>query len=88
MSKIKNILKNSIYAEMWKENSEFRDGIIRSLQILAFAVFLFVYGSVKGCNKDSCTAKAQEKPVQTQENKKVVMKNIFDTAKLFNQKQR
>ena len=43
---IKDMLKNSIYAEMWKENPEFREGIKRSLQILAFAVFLFVCGSV------------------------------------------
>lgn len=85
---LKDMFKNSIYAEMWKENPQFRDGIIRSLQILALAVFLFVYGSVKGCNKNSGTAKAQEKSVQKQENKNVAVKSTFNSINLFNQKQR
>ena len=82
------MLKNSIYAEMWKENPEFRAGIKRSLQILAFAAFLFVFGSVKGCGVENKPEKTQQASVQTQKNKSVALKNIFNTAQLFKQKQR
>ena len=85
---IKDMLKNSIYAEMWKENPEFREGIKRSLQILAFAVFLFVCGSVKGCGVEKKSENTQQTSVQTQKSKSVALKNIFDTAQLFKQKQR
>ena len=85
---IKNRLKNSIYAEMWKENPEFREGIKRSLQILAFAVFLFVFGSIKGCCVEKKAEKAQQASVQVQKNKIVNMQKTFNVAYLFKQKHR
>ena len=80
------MLKNSIYAEMWKENPKFREGMKRSFQLFALAVFLFVFGSVKGCADNNKETKVQEKSVQTQ--RTINTQNTFNATRLFNQKQR
>ncbi len=83
---LKNMLKNSIYAEMWRENPQFREGMKRSFQLFALAVFLFAFGSVKGCTNNNKETKVQEKSVQTQ--KTVNTQSMLNTTHLFKQKQR
>ena len=55
-----NTFKNSIYAQMWKENPQFRKDIKTALAVFGFGILLFTYGSIKGCCVDKKAEKAQQ----------------------------
>lgn len=76
---IKNIFKNSIYAQMWKENPQFRKDIKTALAVFGFGVLMFVYGSIKGCTMDKKTIQ-KESVVDKNMNSKL----SFNTLQLFN----
>ena len=63
---IKNMLKNSIYAQMWKENPQFRKDIKTALAVLGFGILLFTYGSIKGYCADKKAEKTQKEFIQKQ----------------------
>lgn len=76
---IKNIFKNSIYAQMWKENPQFRKDIKTALAVFGFGVLMFVYGSIKGCTMDKKTTQ-KESVIDKNMNSKL----SFNTLQLFN----
>ena len=61
-----NTFKNSIYAQMWKENPQFRKDIKTALAVFGFGILLFTYGSIKGCCMDKKAEKAQQEFIQKQ----------------------
>ena len=62
-----NTFKNSIYAQMWKENPQFRKDIKTALAVFGFGILLFTYGSIKGCCMDKKAEKAQKEFIQKQD---------------------
>lgn len=78
---IKNIFANSIYAQMWRENPQFRKDIKTAFAVFMFGVLLFTYGSIKGCCMDKKAQKAKTESVSKKEN--VDTKLMFNTQQLF-----
>lgn len=78
---IKNIFANSIYAQMWRENPQFRKDIKTTLAIFGFGLLLFTYGSIKGCCMDKKAQKERIESVSKKEN--IDAKLMFNTQQLF-----
>lgn len=66
---IKNMLKNSIYAQMWRENPQFRKDIKTALAVFGFGILMFVYGSIKGCTMDKKSVKQESVIKKNTDNK-------------------
>jgi CRISPR/Cas system CMR-associated protein Cmr3 (group 5 of RAMP superfamily) len=78
---IKNVFTNSIYAQMWRENPQFRKDIKTAFAVFMFGVLLFTYGSIKGCCMDKKAQIAKTESVSGKEN--IESKPMLNSIQLF-----